>query len=152
LATALADELDHVAGYPDPSRARGALAARHGLARDQVLPTSGGAEAFTLAARALAPRDAVVVHPQFTEPEVALRAAGHDVRRVLLRGEDDFALTGSTVEEIGTADLVVVGNPTNPTGVLHPAAALRSLARPGRVLLVDEAFMDAVPAEAESLL
>ena len=152
LATALADELDHVAGYPDPSRARGALAARHGLARDQVLPTSGGAEAFTLAARALAPRDAVVVHPQFTEPEVALRAAGHDVRRVLLRGEDDFALTGSTVEEIGTADLVVVGNPTNPTGVLHPAATLRSLARPGRVLLVDEAFMDAVPAEAESLL
>lgn len=152
LARALADELTHVAAYPDPTRARDALAARHGLAREQVLPTSGGAEAFTLVARALRPRDAVVVHPQFTEPEAALRAAGHDVRHVLLRPEDGFALTPTAVEQVGDADLVVVGNPTNPTGALHRARTLRALARPGRVLLVDEAFMDAVPGEAESLL
>jgi histidinol-phosphate aminotransferase len=49
------------------------------------------------------------------------------------------------------ADLVVVGNPTNPTGVLHPAAALRTLRAPGRVVLVDEAFADAVPGEPESV-
>ena len=152
LADALVDELSGVAAYPDPTRARDVLAARHGLAREQVLPTSGGAEAFTLLARALAPRDAVVVHPQFTEPEAALRAEGHDVRRVLLRNEDDFALTDAAVEEVADADLVVVGNPTNPTGVLHPAQSLRRLVRPGRVVLVDEAFMDAVPGEPESLL
>jgi histidinol-phosphate aminotransferase len=49
------------------------------------------------------------------------------------------------------ADLVVVGNPTNPTSVLHPSNTLQNLARPGRVLVVDEAFMDAVPGEPESL-
>jgi histidinol-phosphate aminotransferase len=49
------------------------------------------------------------------------------------------------------ADLVVVGNPTNPTGVLHPADAVRALCAPGRVVLVDEAFADAVPGEPESL-
>ena len=152
LAAALADELGSVASYPDPTRAIDALAARHGLARDEVLPTSGGAEAFTLLARALTPRDAVVVHPQFTEPEAALVAAGHDVRRVLLPPEDDFALTAAAIEEIGDADLVVLGNPTNPTGALHRADSLRALVRPGRVLLVDEAFMDAVPGETESLL
>ncbi|KRE38433.1 cobyrinic acid a,c-diamide synthase [Janibacter sp. Soil728] len=152
LAAALVDELGSVAAYPDPTRARDALAARHGLAREQVLPTSGGAEAFTLLARALAPRDAVVLHPQFTEPEAALRAAGHEVRRVLLRPEDGFALTTGAIEQIGDADLVVIGNPTNPTGVLHPAHAIRSIVRPGRVVLVDEAFIDAVPRECESLL
>ena len=50
------------------------------------------------------------------------------------------------------ADLVVVGNPTNPTGVLHPRALLASLVRPDRVVVADEAFMDAVPGEPESLV
>jgi histidinol-phosphate aminotransferase len=49
------------------------------------------------------------------------------------------------------ADLIVLGNPTNPTSVLHPAEVVRALARPGRVLVVDEAFADAVPGERESL-
>jgi histidinol-phosphate aminotransferase len=51
----------------------------------------------------------------------------------------------------GDADLVVVGNPTNPTGVLHPADTVRALCAPGRVVLVDEAFADAVPGEPESV-
>jgi len=46
---------------------------------------------------------------------------------------------------------VVIGNPTNPTGVLHPAALIRELRRPGRLVVVDEAFMDAIPDEPESL-
>lgn len=49
------------------------------------------------------------------------------------------------------ADLVVVGNPTNPTGVLHPSAAIRALRRDGRLVVVDETFMDAVPDASESL-
>jgi cobyrinic acid a,c-diamide synthase len=35
--------------------------------------------------------------------------------------------------------------------VLHPAATIRKLLRPGRLLVVDEAFADAVPGERESL-
>jgi histidinol-phosphate aminotransferase len=89
------------------------------------------------------------VHPQFTEPEAALRDAGHSVDRVLLREEHGFRLDPAAVPE--DADLVVIGNPTNPTSVLHPAAVLTRLARPGRTLVVDEAFMDAVPGERETL-
>jgi histidinol-phosphate aminotransferase len=133
--------------YPDPARANAAVAARHGRPVGEVLATAGAAEAFVLIARALAPRRAVVVHPQFTEPELALRAAGHPVDRVVLRWP--FILDPELVP--GEADLVVIGNPTNPTGVLHPRAQLLALARPGRTLVVDEAFIDAVAGEAESL-
>src|SRR5690606_21216488 len=49
------------------------------------------------------------------------------------------------------ADLVVLGNPTNPTGVLHPAEDILRLRRPRRVVVVDEAFMDTVEGETESL-
>lgn len=149
LRARIADSMVGLASYPDGRAARAAVAARHGVPAERVLLTAGAAEAFVLLARALPVKRPVVVHPQFTEPEAALRDAGHDVRRVLLRAADGFRLDPAAVPE--DADLVVLGNPTNPTSVLHPAAAVASLARPGRTLVVDEAFMDAVPGEPEAL-
>ncbi|MFC8373595.1 MULTISPECIES: Rv2231c family pyridoxal phosphate-dependent protein CobC [unclassified Streptomyces] len=145
----IAGSLSGLAAYPDGRAARAAVAARHGLPVERVLLTAGAAEAFVLLARALKVRRPVVVHPQFTEPEAALRDAGHTVDRVLLREADGFRLDPAAVPE--DADLVVIGNPTNPTSVLHPAASVARLARPGRTLVVDEAFMDAVPGEREAL-
>ncbi|CAM5559959.1 Aminotransferase OS=Streptomyces alboniger OX=132473 GN=CP975_07835 PE=3 SV=1 [Streptomyces alboniger] len=152
LKEKIAASLDGLAAYPDGRAAREAVAARHGLSPDRVLLTAGAAEAFVLLARALKVRHPLVVHPQFTEPEAALRDAGHEVDRVLLREADGFRLDAAALARVPeSADLVVVGNPTNPTSVLHPAAAITALARPGRILVVDEAFMDAVPGEREAL-
>ncbi|MFJ1970478.1 Rv2231c family pyridoxal phosphate-dependent protein CobC [Streptomyces sp. NPDC087903] len=145
----VAASLASLAAYPDGRSARAAVAARHGLPVERVLLTAGAAEAFVLLARALKVRRPVVVHPQFTEPEAALRDAGHSVGRVLLRAQDGFRLDPAAVPE--DADLVVLGNPTNPTSVLHPAGVVAGLARPGRTLVVDEAFLDAVPGEREAL-
>jgi histidinol-phosphate aminotransferase len=147
LAERLRDSIAGLAAYPDPAPARAAVAHRHGRSRSEVLLTAGAAEAFVLLARVLQPRHAVVVHPQFTEPEAALRAAGHEVTRHVLSA--DFTLDPAQVPQ--EADLVMIGNPTNPTSVLHPAAAIAALARPGRTLVVDEAFMDCVPGETQSL-
>jgi histidinol-phosphate aminotransferase len=139
-------EID-LARYPDQAAAIKAVAARHGRSPDEVLLTSGAAEAFVLIARALAPVRPVVIHPQFTEPEAALRAAGAEPRRVIL--PPPFLLDVAAVPP--DADLVMLGNPTNPTSVLHPRALVRSLCRPGRLVVVDEAFADCVPGEPDSL-
>jgi histidinol-phosphate aminotransferase len=113
-----------------------------------VVCVNGSAEAFWLLADVLRPHRAVVVQPSFTEPGAALRAAGHPVERAW-RDQHDFTLDPDAVPE--DADLVVVANPNNPTGTLDRAATLAGLARPGRVLVVDEAFMEFTDAEAESL-
>ncbi|MFI0264512.1 Rv2231c family pyridoxal phosphate-dependent protein CobC [Streptomyces sp. NPDC017056] len=149
LKARIAASLDGLAAYPDGRPARRAVAARHGLPPERVLLTAGAAEAFVLIARAVRARRPAVVHPQFTEPEAALRDAGHPVERVVLTERNGFRLTPAEVPE--AADLVIVGNPTNPTSVLHPAEDIARLARPGRTLVVDEAFMDAVPGEHASL-
>ncbi|GAA1838240.1 Rv2231c family pyridoxal phosphate-dependent protein CobC [Pseudonocardia ailaonensis] len=149
LRARLAATLDDLARYPSADhdrRARDAVARRHGRTPEEVLVLAGSAEGFALLP-ALQPRHAVVVHPGFTEPEAALRGAGIPVTHVLTREEEGHRLDPAAVP--ADADLVVVGNPTNPTGVLHDG--LRALARPGRVLLVDEAFADAVPGEPGSL-
>src|SRR6202044_619365 len=136
-----------IASHPDHGTAVAAVAARHRRATEEVLRTAGGAEAFVLLARTLRPRHAVVVHPQFTEPEAALRAAGHQVDQVIL--PFPFAFDPGLVP--ADADLVFVGNPTNPTSVAHSREALAELVRPGRLVVVDEAFADCLPGERESL-
>ena len=152
LMRRLAARLPDLARYPsaeDVHRARDAVAERHGRTREEVLPLAGAAEGFALLAN-LRPARAAVVAPSFTEPAVALSAAGVPVHHVVL--EPPFGLDGVTVRDPDDqADLVVVGNPTNPTSVLHTRERLLALRRPGRILVVDEAFADSLPGEPESL-
>lgn len=149
LRDRLAARLADLGGYPggdDDEAAVSAVAARHGVMRERVLLLGGASEGFHLLAGHAARHRlrAAVVHPSFTEPELELRRAGVGVERVLL--PDPFRLDPALVP--GDADLVVVGNPTNPTSVLHPRAAVAALCRPGRVTVVDEAFCDVVDDEA----
>jgi histidinol-phosphate aminotransferase len=152
LMRRLAARLPDLAGYPsaeDVQKAQDAVAKRHGRAREEVLPLAGAAEGFALLAN-LRPERAAIVAPSFTEPAVALSAAGVPVHQVVL--EPPFTLDGVTVPDPDDqADLVVVGNPTNPTSVLHSRERLLALRRPGRILVVDEAFADSLPGEPESL-
>ncbi|CAM3240680.1 Rv2231c family pyridoxal phosphate-dependent protein CobC [Prescottella defluvii] len=145
LAAALAGLGSYPAADAD-RRAREQVASRHCRTPEEVLPLAGGAEGFAMLPR-LGVREAALIHPSFTEPELALREAGVPVTHVML--EAPYRLDPTAVPD--SADLVVLGNPTNPTSVLHPADAVLALRRPGRILVVDEAFMDAVPGETESV-
>jgi histidinol-phosphate aminotransferase len=149
LTQRLAARLPDLARYPsvdDQRAAAEAVAARHRRAADEVALLAGAAEGFALLPHLL-PRLAAVIAPSFTEPAVALRAAGVDVCHVVL--DRPFGVAGVAVPD--DADLVVVGNPTNPTSVLHAREQILGLRRPGRIVVVDEAFADSVPGEPESL-
>ncbi|GAB49514.1 cobyrinic acid a,c-diamide synthase/threonine-phosphate decarboxylase [Mobilicoccus pelagius NBRC 104925] len=153
LRDALASALDGLAAYPDPAPATARLAAHLGVPEERVLLTNGAAEAFHLVARLRPWRRPVVVHPQFTEPEAALRTAGLVPYRHILPAPG-FALDADTLDAgpDAEADLVVLGNPTNPTSRLHPVAEILRLRRPGRLVVVDEAFLDVVPREQDTAL
>lgn len=149
LADRLAARLADLGSYPtssDVAAARAAVAARHGRDLDEVALLAGGAEGFALLPL-LRPRLAALIAPSFTEPEAVFDAAGVPVTQVVL--DAPFRLTGATVP--ADADLVIVGNPTNPTGVLHRRDEILALRARGRLVVVDEAFADAVPGEPESL-
>ncbi len=150
LLDRLADRLPDLGRYPtvrDEKRARTAIAERHGRRADEVLPLAGAAEGFALLP-ALAPRRAAVIAPTFTEPGVMLRAAGVPVDDVVLPEPWTLAGLPRLADDV---DLVVIGNPTNPTSVLHDRADILALRRPGRTIVVDEAFADSVLREPISL-
>ncbi len=149
LAAQLSARLPDLARYPsaaDVHAAQDAVALRHQRTRDEVLPLAGAAEGFALLSN-LRPHRAAIIAPSFTEPEAALSMAGIPVQHVVLR--PPFTLDAAAVPD--DADLVVVGNPTNPTSVLHTREQMLALRRPGRVVVVDEAFADSIPGEPHSL-
>lgn len=153
LYSRLLDALSSIAHYPKADAARAAIAVKHRVRPDQVLVTNGAAEAFSLLAQAISPRWAqtvTVVHPQFSEPERAVRAAGHRVQRLLCDPAQGFALDPARIAP--DSRVVFVGNPTNPTGVVHTARTLRQIADTGRLVIVDEAFMDATDQQEQSLI
>jgi histidinol-phosphate/aromatic aminotransferase/cobyric acid decarboxylase-like protein len=134
--------------YPDERPARDAIAARHDRPPDEVVVTSGACDAFWLLANALRPRHAACIDPTFTEPEAALRAVGADVASVA-REPDGWTFDPRDVP--ARADVVVIGNPNNPTGSLTSGPRILALRRPGRVVVVDESFMDFVEGEPDTL-
>jgi histidinol-phosphate/aromatic aminotransferase/cobyric acid decarboxylase-like protein len=148
LQAVLADALANGERYPDESEARSAIAARHRRSPDEVLLTNGACDAFWLIAHAYRPKTPALIHPSFTEPEAALLAAGSDVVHVL-REPERWTFDASEVP--ADADCVVLGNPNNPTGTLEPPATLTALARRGRLLVIDESFIDFVASERASL-
>jgi cobyrinic acid a,c-diamide synthase len=150
LSSIINSTTQHLAVYPNVDAATKAIAEAHNVTVDQVLPTAGGAEAFTLLARAFRSERPLIIHPQFTEPEAALLAAGHQPQRLLLSPSTGFRLDLDLLP--ADADLVVIGNPTNPTSVLHLRSLINSLRRTERLVVVDEAFMDAVPGETETMI
>lgn len=140
LRDRLADTLDTLHAYPDQEYARGVAAHRHGRPPAECLLLDGAAEAFWLLARVLRPRHAACVHPSFTEGERALRAAGTPVTRVARSADDDWRLDPAAIP--ANTDLVLLGRPDNPTGAVDAEATVVSLCRPGRTVLVDEAFAE----------
>lgn len=136
--------------YPDVTEAEQALARLYGCDASEVVATNGAAQALWLLPAALRPRLAACIHPLFTEAEAALHAHGVPVVRVHRDIDDDFAIDPDAVPE--TADLVVLGNPAAASGTLATREAVLALRRAGRTIVVDEAFIDMVPGEAESVL
>jgi histidinol-phosphate/aromatic aminotransferase/cobyric acid decarboxylase-like protein len=134
--------------YPDEREAKAAIAARHGRRTDEVLLTNGACEAFWLLAHAFRPERAACIHPSFTEPEAALRAAGSEVVHVV-RDREQWLFDPADIPD--EADCVVLGNPNNPTGALDSTETLTALVRRERLLVVDESFIDFVPSPTASL-
>ena len=148
------DAIDASIHYPEPGskELRQILAKRENVSADQVICGNGAAELMFLLAQSLRPKHAVLAQPCFFEYEQSLQAVDCQITNVWLRAEDGFELTAEFVSQIpADADLVILGNPNNPTGRLIPEevlAAVRAHCREHKIWLVaDESFFDFLTEE-----
>ncbi len=113
------------------------LAYVEGCDESHVLLLNGASQAFPVLGRQLAGAAALVPDPTFGEYARAFPGARTYPDRP---GIDLDAVR----RDAATADVLVVVNPNNPTGTVVPSSWVLELAaeRPGRLVLVDESFVD----------
>ena len=144
-------------GYVVPTNGdpelRARLGERYGRTPEEVVVTCGTQEANLLAVLALVDRDShVVVATPTYQSLPSLPAAVGDVTRVAL-SPPGWDLDPDDVADAvrPDTDLVVLNNPNNPTGKLHPqetvAAVYDLAADAGAFLLSDEVYRPLVPED-----
>lgn len=117
----------------DMARLRAAAAEGYAT-RAQITPLAGAQAAIQIVPHLVGPGVARVLTPTYNEHAAALHAAGWRV-------ED-----ARTLDALAGADCAVVVNPNNPDGTRHDPAALIALAGRVGLLVVDESFVDPMPA------
>ncbi len=155
LRSCVSAALDQIVHYPDPvcRELAAAIARFHGVEASRVVCGNGSSELLPHLLRVAGARGAVLVTPGYAEYERSARAAGLDVTTFPLQPDDGFTLDVEALEAgLLTDDLVIIGQPNNPTGQVTDPAEIRRMARrrPGCTFVIDEAFADFAP-QVESL-
>lgn len=143
--------------YPEPRDLSDQLGSFYDTRSEHILPTAGAIEALYLSARLFAGSKVAVVEPGFSDYSRAFSTVPCSVERILLSPD----LWGSPIQEwadrLEPFDVVVLGNPNNPTGTFYSLADLTALfdrrwTRP-KHWIVDEAFIEFVTGfKQETLL
>ena len=153
VRAAIAENIDGVVNYPDPEarELKAALAEHYQVPRERLVLGNGAAELFYLFLNTVRPKAVLVPVPSFSEYERSALAAGAKVEYFplpLASGLSlDMAALAGEARRSG-AEVVIVGNPNNPTGQLLETAELEGFLRATEDmakppwLLVDESFLD----------
>lgn len=147
--------------YPDDvaDRLTERLAASHRVKAENVLLGCGSTEHLRLAVDAFTTRGRwlVTASPSFENPATYAAARGIPVVSVPV-GPDLGLDLGAMLDRSLGAGLVYVCNPNNPTGTVHPKAAVADFIRrllakaPAAHVMVDEAYFEYVDAPGHGTL
>ncbi|WP_134684039.1 threonine-phosphate decarboxylase CobD [Brevibacillus migulae] len=156
LLETLQTALTEIVHYPDPGHRvfRKSLAEKLNVEADWLLPGNGAAECMALAILALQPKKVGVVYPCFSEYAKLASQFGAKVIAIYGKEESGYQPEMEQLHRLFVeADMIFVGSPNNPTGMLYEREQWLQMAawtnETGTVLVADEAFLDFVPEEKQ---
>ncbi|ABW01357.1 pyridoxal phosphate-dependent aminotransferase [Caldivirga maquilingensis] len=133
--------------YPDYTYAnlRRTVAAFNGVSDEEVTPVNGASEglyASLMVARLLGMRRCLIVSPNYgdLEFEEYCRLIGLRVNHHLMPHSDSSYMLGDVKAE--GSDVVLLSNPSNPTGILHSRGELIDVINNAGLVIVDEAYIN----------
>jgi len=134
--------------YPEVRDLSERLASFYDARAEHILPTAGAIEALYLSAQLFAGSKVALVEPSFSDYARAFRSVRCSVERILLTPDLWVSSIREWADRLDSFDVVVLGNPNNPTGTFQSLADLTALfdrrwTRP-KHWIVDEAFIEFV--------
>lgn len=147
LRAVLARSIERLVHYPDPDCTElvETLAHQYRVTPEQIVVGNGSTEIFFALARALSFDRAIIPVPSYADYATAVQAAGREVCLLKLDEDTGFAIDWDELEkQLRGNELVVLGQPNNPTGRPFDTDAFRAIAarHPATVFVIDEAFAD----------
>ncbi len=152
LRPLISSQLSELMHYPDPEAVEltEAIAAANETPSAQVLVANGASELLHLLPQVIAPERVVLPVPCYVDYAASVRKAGLAVELFPLSAEDGFHLCCQRLSKVlAPGDLVIIGQPNNPTGLLTSKQELIGLAQqnPQVQFVIDESFIDFAGAE-----
>ncbi len=147
LRSVISSSLEQVVHYPDPDNSEFVQAVSNNANIDAecVIAANGTTELLYVLTRILPVSGVLIPVPSYVDYIKASELAGLDVRTFKLREEDHFKLPFDRFEEkIRPGELVILGTPNNPTGILPDREGIKQLCQrfPDTFFVLDEAFLD----------
>jgi len=138
-----------VFSYPDPDCTAlvEAITRHHDVPAEEVVVGNGSSELLCFLPRVLHGRRAVCPVPSYSDYVLPAVSAGLEVEEVYQDESAGFAPDLAKLEtRLQNDDVIYLGQPNNPTGLLFDSDALRRIAEnhPSATFVVDEAFIDFV--------
>ncbi len=132
--------------YPDPDATAlvAALAEHHGIPVDQIMVGNGATELLHLLPRALGCSSLLVPTPSYADYTEPARLYGLPVEQLTLTPDNHFVLEpAALLPLLQPGQMVLLGQPNNPTGRTCAADQLRRIAtaHPATLFVVDESFI-----------
>lgn len=168
VLSAIHAQLPSITAYPDPasSALRNALSEVHQVPADWILPGNGSAELLTWVCRDLAAFESTsIVTPAFGDYFRALNTFGARIQpwpmlfpiappssEIQMEGDRPFSACLEALLAAPAPTGVLLNNPHNPTGAIAPLHLLKPILERFSLVVVDEAFMDFIPGEPESVI
>lgn len=142
---------------PDPQGLAEQIARFYHVSAGHILPTAGAIEALYLAARLFGGCKVAVLEPAFSDYSRAFSSLPCTLERALLAPDLWHRSATLWAARLEPFDVVVLGNPNNPTGSFRPLNDLTRLFDRrwirAKHWIIDEAFIEFVTgSEQESLL
>lgn len=156
LRPLISSSVSSLVHYPDPqcTELRNAIADRFGIKPDEVIAGNGSTEILYLLPRVLTATRAIIPVPSYLDYASAVELSGIRVEKLPLKEEDEFALNiPHLAEKLRGGEMVIVGQPNNPTGFFCNDNELRKLANdhPKTTFIIDESFINFIEG-AQSLI